>query len=71
MVSCIRDNAPLRCCANAETGAKSTMLPLLANIAQTTGETVWSDPATGRLRPGSAGAALWAREYEKGWEIKI
>jgi len=49
----------------------STLLTHLANIAQRTGETVKIDPATGRLAPGSAGAALWAREYEKGWEPSV
>ena len=71
MVGCIRDNAPLRCRANADVGAKSTSLALFANVAQTSGETVRTDSSTGRLASGSAGAALWAREYEKGWEIKV
>jgi predicted dehydrogenase len=48
----------------------STLLTHLANIAQRTGETVKVDPATGQLAKGSAGAELWAREYEKGWEMK-
>lgn len=49
----------------------STLLTHLANIAQRTGETVKVDPATGRLAKGSAGAELWAREYEKGWEMSV
>lgn len=49
----------------------STLLTHLANIAQRTGETVKLDPATGKLAKGSAGAELWAREYEKGWEMKV
>jgi hypothetical protein len=43
----------------------------LANIAQRTGETVKTDPATGKLTAGSAGKELWEREYEKGWEMTV
>ena len=68
-VDCIRANTPDKANANAEIGVKSTFLALAANIAHRTGETVRIDPATGRLAKGSAGADLWAREYEKGWEI--
>ncbi|MBP5319364.1 MAG: Gfo/Idh/MocA family oxidoreductase [Kiritimatiellae bacterium] len=50
-------------------GVKSTLLTHLGNIAQRTGETVWVDPATGRLQAKSAGADLWARTYAKGWEL--
>lgn len=49
----------------------STLLTHLANIAQRTGETVKVDSVTGRLAQGSAGAELWAREYEKGWEMSV
>jgi len=71
LVECIRDNAPLKCRANADIGAKSTSLALFANAAQTSGETVWTDPSTGCLKSGSPAAAVWSREYEKGWEIKV
>ena len=54
--------------ANAEQGVKSSVLPLLANIALDCHETVRVDPATGRPRTG-IGADMWAREYEKGWEL--
>ena len=36
-----------------------------------TGETVKVNPETGRLAAGSPGAELWAREYEKGWEMRV
>ncbi len=49
----------------------STLLTHLANIAQRTGETVKVDPASGRLVAGSPGQELWAREYAKGWEMKL
>lgn len=47
------------------------LLTHLANIAQRTGETVKVNPETGRLAAGSPGAELWAREYEKGWEMRV
>ena len=37
-------------------------------FAAQTGEAVKTDPATGRLVKGSAGAEFWGREYEPGWE---
>lgn len=49
--------------------ARSTMMVHLGNIAAQTGEAVKTDPATGRLLPGSAGAEFWGRKYEKGWEL--
>lgn len=57
--------------STAEIAHTSTLLTHLANIAQHTGETVRVDPATGGLAKGSPGADLWAREYEKGWEMSV
>jgi len=54
---------------DAEQGVKSSMLPLLANIALDCGEVVHVDPVTGRAASACA-ADKWAREYEKGWEVK-
>jgi predicted dehydrogenase len=68
--ACIRARDTVTPSPAAEAHA-STLLTHLANIAQRTGETVKVDPATGRLAKGSAGAELWAREYEKGWEPKV
>ena len=67
-VDCIRaksqaTNAP------ADEAVKSTLMPLLANVALDTGEPVRLDPATGRLLSKKA-AAVWAREYAKGWDIE-
>ena len=67
-VACIREKRTDTPSPAAEAHA-STLLTHLANIAQRTGETVKVDPSTGRLAQGSAGAELWAREYEKGWEL--
>ena len=54
--------------ADAEQGVKSSVLPLLANIAADCGETLKLDPVTGKLL-SSAGASAWSREYAKGWEV--
>lgn len=53
---------------DAEQGVKSSILPLLANIAADCGETIHLDPRTGKLA-GKAGADKWSREYQKGWEL--
>jgi predicted dehydrogenase len=69
-VACVRDKNP-RTAAPAAVAHASTLLTHLANIAQRTGETVKVDPATGALAAGSPGGELWAREYEKGWEMRV
>ena len=52
-------------------GHKSTMLPQLGNIAYRTGHTLFCDPATGKIKDDKAAQALWSREYEKGWDMKL
>lgn len=52
-------------------GHKSTMLPQLGNIAYRTGQTLYCDPATGRIKDNKAAELLWSREYEKGWEMVL
>ena len=64
---CIRAKDP-RTYAPADEGVKSSVLPLLANIAADCGETLRLDPATGHLK-SKAGADKWSREYAKGWEL--
>jgi len=66
-VECLRAKDP-HTFADAEQGVKSSVLPLLANMALDCGETIRLDPATGKLR-SKAGEKDWAREYEKGWEL--
>ena len=68
-VACIRNKDP-KTPSTAAVAHASTLLTHLANIAQRTGETVKVDPSTGKLAAGSPGAELWAREYEKGWEMR-
>ena len=66
-VSCIRAKDPVTN-VDAEQGVKSSVLPLLANIALDEGETIHLDPKTGKLK-SKAGLKGWAREYAKGWEL--
>jgi len=66
-VECIRARRTATA-ANAEQGVKSSVLPLLANIAVDCGETIHLDPETGKLK-SKAGEKGWAREYQKGWEL--
>lgn len=49
---------------------KSTLMPQLGNIAQRTGKVLNCNPSTGRCEDSDA-KKLWAREYEKGWEMKL
>jgi predicted dehydrogenase len=52
-------------------GHKSTLLPQLGNIAYRTGKTLNCDPASGRILNNKEANKLWARAYEKGWEMKL
>ena len=54
--------------APADEGYMSSYIPLIGNIALETGEALKINPETGRPE-SSAALALWAREYEKGWEL--
>lgn len=54
--------------ADAEQGVKSSVLPLLANIAADCGETLHLDPVTGLPKDGREFRG-WSREYQKGWEV--
>jgi hypothetical protein len=61
----IRGKAKLN--APIEEGAKSTLMPHLANIAYRTQKDLKIDPKTGRALDAAA-LKLWSRDYEKGWE---
>jgi predicted dehydrogenase len=51
-------------------GHKSTLLPQLGNIAYRAGNTIHLD-ASGKIIDNKSATALWSREYEKGWEMKL
>ena len=57
--------------SDMESGHKSTLLVQLGNIAQRTGETLQTDPKTGRITVSKEANKLWRRSYEKGWEMKL
>jgi hypothetical protein len=66
-VECIRKrdrntNAP------ADEAVKSTMMPLMMNIAAEMGEELRFDPKTGKPLT-KIPERLWSREYAKGWEL--
>jgi predicted dehydrogenase len=58
-------NAPI------EEAHKSVLLCHLANIAQRTGTTLHTSALNGHIADNKKAAALWRREYEKGWEPKV
>lgn len=51
-------------------GHKSTLMCHLANIAYRTGESLQCDSSNGKPH-SKAAQALWSREYQKGWDIKV
>jgi len=66
----IRNDAPLSLNSEIAEGYKSTLLPLLGNIAQRTGDTL-NCGANGQIQDNPAAEAQWTREYESGWEVKL
>lgn len=64
----IRAGKPLN--SEIEEAHKSTLLCHLGNIAHRLGRSLRCDPKTGRTEDKEA-MALWAREYEKGYEPKV
>jgi predicted dehydrogenase len=57
--------------AEIEEAHKSTLLIHLGNIALRTGRALRCDPKNGHILEDPQAAALWGREYEKGWEPKV
>jgi len=65
----IRGNAKLN--AEINIAYRSTLLPLLGNIAQRTGRILHTDPSNGHILNDAEAMKLWKREYEKGWAPQL
>ncbi len=66
----VRNDAPDELNSEIEEGYKSTLLPLLGNIAHRTGRSLTCGEK-GRIEDDADAEALWAREYEPGWEPEV
>ncbi len=68
-IECIRSGeAPT---ADAAIHRPSTLMPLLGNIAHRLQRDLRCDPRTGHVLDDPEADALWAREYEPGWEPRV
>jgi predicted dehydrogenase len=54
-----------------DSGHKSTLLVQLANISYRVGRTIKIDNKTGHILDDREASGLWARQYEKGWEMVL
>jgi predicted dehydrogenase len=68
-VESIRGNDRLN--SPVDEASKSVLLCHLANIAQRSGGALHCDPQNGHILNDPGAAALWQREYEKGWEPRV
>lgn len=57
--------------SDIDSGHKSTLLVQLGNIAQRVGHSLEINPENGHIVGDKEAQKLWAREYEKGWEMKL
>ena len=57
--------------ADIQEGVKSVLMCHLGNIAYRTGGAVQCDPQTGRILNNRDAEALWGREYQQGWEVRV
>ena len=68
LADAIRDGKPLNC--PAIEGQRAALICHLGNIAYRTSGAVEYDSSTQQLKaPSREAAALWTKEYRKGWEI--
>lgn len=70
-IQCIRDNNPAGLHQPILEAHKSTLLCHLGNIAQRTGRTVQTDPASGHILGDAEQLGLWARDYDPGWVADV
>ena len=68
-IDAIREGKKLN--SEIEDGQQSTLLCHLGNIAWRTGHTVNFNPETNKIVDDPAAAALWQRDYRKGWEPNV
>jgi predicted dehydrogenase len=57
--------------SNIDEAHKSTLLCHLGNIAYRTGRSLECDPRDGHILQDKQAAAMWTREYAKGWEPRV
>ncbi|MCE4563452.1 Gfo/Idh/MocA family oxidoreductase [Maribellus sp. CM-23] len=57
--------------SDIDSGHKSTLLVQLGNIAQRVGRSLDIDPTNGHIIKDKEANKLWARDYQKGWEMKL
>ncbi len=69
-LTAIREDAPLSLNAEIEEGYKSTLLPLLGNIAHRVGRSL-ACGEKGHIIDDAEAEAEWRREYESGWEPSV
>jgi predicted dehydrogenase len=68
-VEAIRKGTQLN--APVQEATKTNMLCHLGNIAQKMNKTLTIDTSNGYILNDPQAMALWSREYEKGWELKL
>jgi predicted dehydrogenase len=68
-IESIRGNDRLN--SPVDEASKSVLLCHLANVAQRSGRALHCDPQNGHILNDPGAAALWKREYEKGWEPRV
>ena len=69
-LTAIRNDTPLELNSEIEEGYKSSLLPLLGNIAYRVGRGLTLGE-NGRIEDDAEAEALWGREYEPGWEVSV
>lgn len=70
-LTAIREEKPMSLNCEIGDAYKSTLLALLGNISHRTGRALKCDPANGHILEDAEAMALWEREYEPGWELKV